>query len=130
LPGTAARSWWCSAPAATGIPAARAADVVVVTDDNPRSEEPAAIRAAVLQGARAEAATGGAVVIEVPGRREAIAEGVARAWQGGVVLVAGKGHEQGQDFAGVVHPFDDRVVLREALGTVPVERTEQKETHR
>ena len=100
-----------------GAAAARAADVVVVTDDNPRSEEPAAIRAALLAGARDAVAGAGhdVEVLEVDRRRAAIAEGVARAWGGGVLLVAGKGHEQGQDVAGVVHPFDDRAVAREVL---------------
>jgi len=97
-----------------GRAAAAAADVVIVTDDNPRSENPTAIRAAVLAGARSVSS---AEVLEVADRREAITEAVARAWGhgSGVVLVAGKGHEQGQDVAGIVHPFDDRVVLREAL---------------
>jgi UDP-N-acetylmuramoyl-L-alanyl-D-glutamate--2,6-diaminopimelate ligase len=98
-----------------GGAAARGADVVVVTDDNPRSEDPAQIRAAVLAGAAAAAAGTGALVLEVPGRRDAIAEGVRQAWGGGVVLVAGKGHEQGQEIAGVVHPFDDRAALAAAL---------------
>jgi UDP-N-acetylmuramoyl-L-alanyl-D-glutamate--2,6-diaminopimelate ligase len=98
-----------------GAAAARGADVVVVTDDNPRSEDPAAIRAAVLDGAVAEARDSGALVLEVPGRRDAVAEGVRRAWGGGTVLVAGKGHEQGQEVAGVVHPFDDRSTLAAAL---------------
>jgi UDP-N-acetylmuramoyl-L-alanyl-D-glutamate--2,6-diaminopimelate ligase len=98
-----------------GAAAARGADVVVVTDDNPRSEDPAAIRAAVVEGARAAARDTGAEVVEVAGRREAIAHAVRRAWGGGVVLVAGKGHEQGQEVAGVVHPFDDRSALRAAL---------------
>jgi UDP-N-acetylmuramoyl-L-alanyl-D-glutamate--2,6-diaminopimelate ligase len=98
-----------------GAAAARTADVVIVTDDNPRSENPAEIRAAVLAGARAAAAESGAVVLDVAGRRRAIAEGVARAWGGGVLLVAGKGHEQGQEIAGIVHSFDDRTVLSELL---------------
>jgi UDP-N-acetylmuramoyl-L-alanyl-D-glutamate--2,6-diaminopimelate ligase len=101
-----------------GSAAAAVADVVVVTDDNPRSEDPAAIRAAVLAGARERAGGSGALVIEIPGRRAAIAEAVSRAWSSegtGVVLVAGRGHEQGQDVAGTVHPFDDRAVLRQAL---------------
>ena len=98
-----------------GAAAARGADVVVVTDDNPRSEPPELIRAALLAGASAEALSSGAVVIEVPGRAEAVAEGLRRAWGGGVLLVAGKGHEQGQDIGGVVHPFDDRLVVRAAL---------------
>jgi UDP-N-acetylmuramoyl-L-alanyl-D-glutamate--2,6-diaminopimelate ligase len=103
-----------------GAAAAEDADVVIVTDDNPRSEEPAEIRAAVLGGVRAGGVRGGgrkgpAVVLEVPGRRAAIAEGVRHAWGGGVLLVAGKGHELGQEVAGEVFPFDDRAVLREAL---------------
>jgi UDP-N-acetylmuramoyl-L-alanyl-D-glutamate--2,6-diaminopimelate ligase len=98
-----------------GAAAARAADVVIVTDDNPRSEDPAEIRSAVAAGARAEAEDSGATVVEVAGRRAAIAAGVARAWGGGVLVVAGKGHEQGQEVAGVVHPFDDRAVVAEAL---------------
>lgn len=92
--------------------AARHADVVIVTDDNPRSEPAAAIRAAVLEGASA----GPAVVIEVPGRREAIAHAVAMAHLGDTLVIAGKGHEQGQEIDGVVHPFDDREVLVELIG--------------
>jgi UDP-N-acetylmuramoyl-L-alanyl-D-glutamate--2,6-diaminopimelate ligase len=107
-----------------GAAAARTADVVVVTDDNPRSEEPAAIRAAVLSGARpvaAERAGAGeqVEVIEVGDRRAAIGEGVRRAsGPGDVLLVAGKGHEPGQEVAGVVHPFDDRAELARALDEV------------
>jgi UDP-N-acetylmuramoyl-L-alanyl-D-glutamate--2,6-diaminopimelate ligase len=96
-----------------GAAAAAAADVVVVTDDNPRGEDPAAIRAAVVAGARAAGA--GATVVEIGDRAAAIAEGVRRAWGGGTLLVAGKGHETGQEVAGVVHPFDDRTVLARAL---------------
>jgi UDP-N-acetylmuramoyl-L-alanyl-D-glutamate--2,6-diaminopimelate ligase len=91
--------------------AARLADVLVVTDDNPRTEDPAAIRAAVLAGtagARAE-------VLEVGDRRAAIREAVRRAGAGDIVLVAGKGHETGQEIAGVVHPFDDGAVVREEI---------------
>jgi UDP-N-acetylmuramoyl-L-alanyl-D-glutamate--2,6-diaminopimelate ligase len=95
-----------------GRVAAEGSDVVVVTDDNPRSEDPAAIRAAVLAGARE---VPGAEVVEVGDRRAAIAEAVRRARPGDAVLVAGKGHETGQEVAGVVTPFDDREVLREAL---------------
>jgi UDP-N-acetylmuramoyl-L-alanyl-D-glutamate--2,6-diaminopimelate ligase len=93
--------------------ASRLADVVVVTDDNPRTEDPAAIRAAVLDGAR----HGPAEVVEIGDRREAITEAIARARSGDIVLIAGKGHETGQEVAGVVHPFDDREVAREALVT-------------
>lgn len=95
--------------------AAELADLVVVTDDNPRSEDPAAIRAEVLAGA----AEGPAEAVEVAERRAAIAEALARAGAGGVVLVAGKGHEKGQEVAGVVHPFDDRDVVRELLAELP-----------
>jgi UDP-N-acetylmuramoyl-L-alanyl-D-glutamate--2,6-diaminopimelate ligase len=98
-----------------GAAAAAGADVVWVTDDNPRSEEPAAIRAAVLTGARDAAARSGCVVVEEPDRRRAIAAAVAQARPGDVVLVVGKGHEAGQEIAGVVHPFDDRLVLADAL---------------
>ncbi len=90
---------------------AEAADVLVVTDDNPRSEDPAAIRAAVLQGA----AGGRAEVLEVGDRRQAIREAIRRAGAGDLVLIAGKGHETGQEVAGVVHPFDDRLVAAEEL---------------
>jgi UDP-N-acetylmuramoyl-L-alanyl-D-glutamate--2,6-diaminopimelate ligase len=91
--------------------AAEGADVLVVTDDNPRGEDPAAIRAAVLSGT----VEGSAEVLEVGDRRAAIAEAVRRAGAGDVVLIAGKGHESGQEVAGVMHPFDDRVVAREEL---------------
>ncbi len=91
--------------------AARLADLLIVTDDNPRSEDAAAIRAAVLAGTRG----GRAEVMEIGDRRLAIREGVRRAGPGDVVLVAGKGHESGQDVGGVVHPFDDRVVAAEEI---------------
>ncbi|WP_415170790.1 UDP-N-acetylmuramoyl-L-alanyl-D-glutamate--2,6-diaminopimelate ligase [Nocardioides sp.] len=96
--------------------AAGLADVVIVTDDNPRSEDPAAIRAAVLAGARqGSAGQGKAEVVEIGERRTAIEEAVGRARPGDLVLIAGKGHETGQEVAGVVHPFDDREVARVAL---------------
>ncbi len=79
--------------------AAALADLVVITDDNPRSEDPALIRAALRAGAERAAAVSGAEVIEIADRHEAIAEAVRRAWTAagtGVVLVAGKGHESGQ----------------------------------
>ena len=88
-----------------GAVAARLSDVVIVTDDNPRSEDPAAIRKAVLAGA--------ADAIEVGDRRAAIAEAIAMAKAGDIVLVAGKGHEQGQVIGDAVLPFDDVTVARE-----------------
>ncbi len=102
---------------AMGRAAAAHADVVVVTDDNPRSEDPAAIRAAVVGGA-VDAATGHLVIDEARGRRAAIRAAVAAALErgeGSTVAVVGKGHETGQDIGGVVHPFDDRDELRAAL---------------
>jgi UDP-N-acetylmuramoyl-L-alanyl-D-glutamate--2,6-diaminopimelate ligase len=100
---------------AMGAAAAGSADVVVVTDDNPRSEDPSAIRSALLAGAREAARTSAAEVVEVPDRAEAIRHVVALAGPGDVLLIAGKGHEQGQEVAGAVHPFDDRDQLRAAL---------------
>ncbi len=96
-----------------GATAARLADVVIVTDDNPRSEPPEAIRASVLAGARG--VPGEHDVREVGDRRQAVREAVAAAAPGDVVLVLGKGHETGQEVSGTVHPFDDRLVLAAAL---------------
>jgi len=93
--------------------AARLADVLVVTDDNPRSEDAAAIRSAVLVGAHE--VSGRAEVLEVGDRRTAIRRAVAMARAGDTVVIAGKGHETGQEIAGTVHPFDDRDELRAAL---------------
>ena len=98
--------------------AGRLADVVIVTDDNPRTEDPAAIRASVLAGAR----DGAAEVLEIGDRRLAIREAVRRARTGDVVLVAGKGHESGQEVDGVVHPFDDRDVARDEIAARAAER--------
>jgi len=101
--------------AAMGAAAARAADVVVVTDDNPRSEDPAVIRAAVLEGARGVESDRRADVIEVGDRHAAVVAAVDLAGPGDCVVIAGKGHEQGQEIAGTVVPFDDRSVLRAAI---------------
>ena len=79
-----------------------------MTSDNPRSEEPLAIIQDVLQG------TGVDVEID-PDRRSAIARAIALADEGDVVVIAGKGHEQGQEVVGVVMPFDDREVTRDAI---------------
>ena len=95
--------------------AARLADVLIVTDDNPRSEDPAAIRAAVLAGVDSASDTR-AEVLEIGDRRAAIEAAIDLAAPGDIVMVAGKGHETGQNIQGVVHPFDDREVLRQLLG--------------
>ena len=94
-----------------GEVSARLADLTIVTSDNPRSEDPDAVVAEVAVGA---ARRGGAYRTVVD-RRSAIAEAIAEARPGDVVLVAGKGHEQGQQFADRTIPFDDRDVVREAL---------------
>ncbi|MFT3877272.1 MAG: UDP-N-acetylmuramoyl-L-alanyl-D-glutamate--2,6-diaminopimelate ligase [Propioniciclava sp.] len=96
-----------------GRAAAEGADVVVVTDDNPRSEDPAAIRAAVLAGAREVA---GVEAIDGGPRRDAIALALRLARPGDWVAVLGKGHETGQEIAGATSPFDDVVVLGEVWG--------------
>ncbi|MBA2638394.1 MAG: UDP-N-acetylmuramoyl-L-alanyl-D-glutamate--2,6-diaminopimelate ligase [Nocardioidaceae bacterium] len=97
-----------------GAVASRLSDVVVVTDDNPRGEDPVAIRAAVLAGTKG----GVAEVIEIGDRAQAIDRAVHLARPGDTVLVAGKGHERGQEGDGVVHPFDDREVVRAACRTL------------
>lgn len=106
-----------------GQAAAETADVVIITDDNPRSEEPASIRRAVLSGARgAQSET--TEVIEIGDRFEAIKTAVemvcvdAVSASGHTVVVAGKGHEQGQHYAGMTLPFDDRKVLHEVLADI------------
>ncbi len=97
-----------------GEAAAAGADVVVVTDDNPRSEDPAAIRRAVLAGARRAAVATGAVVLDGGDRRTAIRTALTEAAPGEWVAILGKGHEQGQEIAGVLTPFDDVAVAAEA----------------
>ncbi|MET8979785.1 UDP-N-acetylmuramoyl-L-alanyl-D-glutamate--2,6-diaminopimelate ligase [Streptomyces sp. NPDC004539] len=98
-----------------GAAAARLADTAVLTSDNPRSEDPLAILTAMLDGAASVPAHERGEVLLFEDRAAAIAAAVGRAQAGDTVLVAGKGHEQGQDIAGVVRPFDDRQVLREAI---------------
>ena len=100
---------------AMGEIAARDADVAVFTSDNPRSEDPLAIIAALRTGSDR---VPGAHVEVAADRRAAIEQAVGAARPGDVVVVAGKGHERGQEIDGVVHPFDDREVLRTALGLV------------
>ena len=101
-----------------GAAAARGADLTIVTDDNPRGEDPAAIRAQMLAGALDVPAASRGEVIEIADRRSAIRYAVARARPGDVVVVAGKGHETGQEIAGVVHPFSDRDELTAAITEV------------
>ncbi|MGY4102140.1 Mur ligase family protein [Nocardia sp. R16R-3T] len=98
-----------------GAAGARGADLLIITDDNPRSEDPAAIRAALRRGALAVPAAERGEVREIGDRAAAIAAAVDWARPGDVVLVAGKGHEAGQEIQGVKHPFDDREVLAVAL---------------
>ncbi|MDK9498931.1 UDP-N-acetylmuramoyl-L-alanyl-D-glutamate--2,6-diaminopimelate ligase [Streptomyces katrae] len=98
-----------------GAAAARYADTAVLTSDNPRSEDPLKILAAMFEGAVSVPAEERGTVLVDADRAAAIAAAVARAEAGDTVLVAGKGHEQGQDTAGVVRPFDDRAVLRAAI---------------
>jgi UDP-N-acetylmuramoyl-L-alanyl-D-glutamate--2,6-diaminopimelate ligase len=93
-----------------GASAATGADLAVFTNDNPRSEDPDAILAAMQSGVPA-----GLRVLVEPDRTRAIDAAVGLARVGDVLVVAGKGHEQGQETAGVVVPFDDRLVLRDAL---------------
>ncbi|UJA21875.1 UDP-N-acetylmuramoyl-L-alanyl-D-glutamate--2,6-diaminopimelate ligase [Thermoleophilia bacterium SCSIO 60948] len=93
---------------------ARLSDLAIVTSDNPRSEDPERIVDEVLEGARA--AQGGGELRAVVDREQAIADALAVAEPGDTVVIAGKGHEQGQEFAGGRKiPFDDRDVAREAL---------------
>jgi UDP-N-acetylmuramoyl-L-alanyl-D-glutamate--2,6-diaminopimelate ligase len=96
-----------------GAAAARGADLVIVTDDNPRTEDPSAVRAAVRAGAEEAAAP--AKIIEVAGRRAAIEEAVRLAGPGDVIALLGKGHERGQEVNGQVLPFEDRIELAAAL---------------
>ncbi|WP_269580893.1 UDP-N-acetylmuramoyl-L-alanyl-D-glutamate--2,6-diaminopimelate ligase [Roseibium sp. Sym1] len=90
-----------------GAAAARHADLVIVTDDNPRSEDPATIRKAVLSGAPE--------ALEIGDRFEAIAEGVRRLRQGDILCVAGKGHETGQIVGDTVIPFSDHDAVTRAI---------------
>lgn len=90
-----------------GEVAGRLADVAIVTDDNPRSEDPASIRKAVREGCPG--------ALEIGDRREAIRHAIGEMREGDVVVIAGKGHEQGQIVGGVTHPFDDASEAAEAL---------------
>jgi UDP-N-acetylmuramoyl-L-alanyl-D-glutamate--2,6-diaminopimelate ligase len=99
-----------------GMVAARLSDVVVITSDNPRSEDPARIIDEVNLGAQPEMKQRGAEVVTIVDRREAIHHAVTSAQAEDVVLIAGKGHEKYQEIGGVRLPFDDVAVAREALG--------------
>ena len=104
-----------------GRVAAEFADLVVITDDNPRDEDPATIRAAITAGAGTAGRTGDgapAELVEIGDRRSAIAHAVGWARCGDVVVIAGKGHETGQTVAGQTRPFDDRAELARALEAI------------
>jgi UDP-N-acetylmuramoyl-L-alanyl-D-glutamate--2,6-diaminopimelate ligase len=100
--------------------AAELADTVIVTDDNPRGEDPASIRAAVLSGTRE--VRDRSEVLEIGDRRDAIAAALADAGEGDTVLIAGKGHETGQQVGEHTLPFDDRAVAAAALDVLAAGR--------
>jgi UDP-N-acetylmuramoyl-L-alanyl-D-glutamate--2,6-diaminopimelate ligase len=100
-----------------GMVAARLSDVVVITSDNPRGEDPAQIIEEVLRGAEPEARQSNARALTLVDRGEAIRRAVAEAAPGDVVLIVGKGHEKYQVIGGTTFPFDDVAVARDALGT-------------
>lgn len=102
-----------------GAAAAQGADVVYITSDNPRSEEPSSIIEEVLTGAAPAAAASGAELHSEVDRRVAIEQALRGAGRGDIVVIAGKGHEQGQEFAdGRKLPFDDVTVARESLAAL------------
>jgi UDP-N-acetylmuramoyl-L-alanyl-D-glutamate--2,6-diaminopimelate ligase len=96
-----------------GAVVASLADYAIVTSDNPRSEDPIAIIDAIVEGVLAERSAGPDRIL--PDRREAIAAAIAEARRGDVVVIAGKGHETGQEFADKTIPFDDKDEARQAL---------------
>ncbi len=98
-----------------GAAAARLADVAILTNDNPRSEDPLAILAEMLAGAIDVPQGQRAQVVVQPDRAAAIGQAIASAGKGDVIVIAGKGHEHGQYIAGTVIPFDDREVAAAAL---------------
>jgi UDP-N-acetylmuramoyl-L-alanyl-D-glutamate--2,6-diaminopimelate ligase len=105
-----------------GAAAASLADVAILTSDNPRSEDPLAILAAMLDGVLSVPQSQRARVIVEPDRAAAIAQAVGLAAPGDVIVVAGKGHETGQYIAGTVLPFDDRKVTASALERMAKDR--------
>jgi UDP-N-acetylmuramoyl-L-alanyl-D-glutamate--2,6-diaminopimelate ligase len=98
-----------------GMVAARLSDVVVITSDNPRGEDPQRIIEEVKRGADAETRQSSAEVLTVLDRHDAILQAISHASKGDVVLIAGKGHEKYQEIAGRTLPFDDVAVAREGL---------------
>jgi UDP-N-acetylmuramyl-tripeptide synthetase len=100
-----------------GMVAARLSDIVVITSDNPRSEDPNRIIDEVKRGADSEVRQSGAEVLIRPDRRDAIVQAVGMATAGDVVLIAGKGHEKYQEIGGQTLTFDDVEVAREALAS-------------
>ena len=98
-----------------GAIAARLADVVVVTDENPRSEDPATIRAAILDGVREVRGAGLPDVQEADSRVDALRRAVEIAQEADTIIVTGKGHEPTQEIAGVFYRYNDRPALRDAL---------------
>jgi UDP-N-acetylmuramoyl-L-alanyl-D-glutamate--2,6-diaminopimelate ligase len=95
-----------------GAAAVRLSDVTLITTDNPRTEDPAAIASEIRRGALAQPR---AIVETILDRKSAIRRAVAIAEAGDIVVVLGKGHEQGQEIGSVVLPFDDRDEARDAL---------------
>lgn len=105
-----------------GAEAIKRADLLIVTDDNPRDEDPALIRASIVEGAHkalhtVHAGEQAPEILEIGDRAAAINKAVQWAKPGDAVVIAGKGHEVGQLIAGVQHHFDDREALREAIAT-------------
>jgi UDP-N-acetylmuramoyl-L-alanyl-D-glutamate--2,6-diaminopimelate ligase len=98
-----------------GMVAARLSDIVVITSDNPRTEDPLRIIEEVKRGAESETRQSNARIVAIADRREAILDAVRQAGRGDVVLVAGKGHEKYQEIGGRTFPFDDVAVAREGL---------------
>lgn len=95
--------------------AARLADVFIITDDNPRTEDANQIRHQIRRGVERVPPSDRAEIIEMGDRAAAITTAVGMAGPGDAVIIAGKGHETGQEINGVIHPFDDREYLRQAL---------------
>jgi UDP-N-acetylmuramoyl-L-alanyl-D-glutamate--2,6-diaminopimelate ligase len=98
-----------------GRAAAELADLVVVTDEDPRLEDPRAINEQIADGARSAGATDGASLWVIDDRREAIGHAIGLAREGDVVLLAGKGHEQSIIYGTTKRPWDDRSAALEAL---------------